>query len=211
MLEKPVIVVVGAGALGSYYGGRLARAGYEVHFLLRSEYEAVKERGMMVKSCHGDFFLGPEVVRVHRDASTMPRADLVIVSIKTTANSALPGMIGPVMKAGTILLTLQNGLGNEDFLAAHFGREHVIGGVAFVCINRTGPGVIEHTAHGNIKIGEMEASGSVSERVGRISEMFNGSGVKCEAVGDLKRARGDKLMCNIPFTGLSRPLQQTTD
>jgi 2-dehydropantoate 2-reductase len=178
---------------------------------MRSEYAAIRERGMTVKSCHGDFVIPADKINVHKDPATMPKADLAIISIKSTANAALPGMIGPLLKEGTILLTLQNGLGNEDFLSEHFGRERVLGGVAFVCINRTDPGVVEHTAHGNIKIGELTSSDKPTERVARIAAMFNASKVKCDVLTNLKQGRWEKLMWNIPFNGLTTALDRTTD
>jgi 2-dehydropantoate 2-reductase len=211
MLENPVIAIIGAGALGSYYGARLAQHGHNVHFLMRSEYAAIREKGMTVKSCHGDFAIPADKINVHNDPAKMPKADLAIITIKSTANAALPGMIGPILKDDTILLTLQNGLGNEDLLARHFGRERVLGGVAFVCINRTDPGVVDHTAHGNIKIGELTPAEKPTPRLSRISEMFNASKVKCETLNNLMQGRWEKLLWNIPFNGLSTALDRTTD
>ena len=76
------------------------------------------------------------------------RVDLVIVALKATANDALPDLLPPLLGPDTLLLTLQNGLGSEEFLAERFGAERVLGGLCFVCLNKTAPGVIEHGVTG---------------------------------------------------------------
>src|SRR5688572_2236170 len=147
------ISVVGAGALGGYYGARLAQHGHEVHFLFRSDYDAVRARGLTIKSVDGDFALPATHVRAHRDPREMPKSDLVLVTIKSTANHTIPDLVAPLLHETTAILTLQNGLGNEDLLAHHFGAGRVLGGMAFVCINRVAAGVIHHTDHGQIRLG----------------------------------------------------------
>ena len=93
---NPVIAIVGAGAVGAYYGGRLAQHGRDVHFLLRGDYDAVKARGWTAKSCHGDFTLPPNALHVYDDPAKMPKADLVIVTLKTTANDQFEPLIRPL-------------------------------------------------------------------------------------------------------------------
>jgi 2-dehydropantoate 2-reductase len=100
-----------------------------------------------------------------------------------------------------MLLTLQNGLGNEEFLASHFGAERVLGGLCFVCINRTAPGVIRHIAQGQISLGEF--SGIARQRTHDIAEMFRRAGVEVLVTDSLAEARWRKLVWNIPFNGLS--------
>src|SRR5947207_2171881 len=165
MLQKPVIAIVGTGAVGAYYGGRLAQHGHDVHFLLRGDYSAVKKHGWVIRSCHGDFSLPASAVRAYDDPAKMPAADLVIVTLKTTANDQFQRSIAPLVKEDTVILTLQNGLGNEERLAELFGAERIVGGMAFVCINRVEPGVVNHIAEGLITLGEFQ--GPASERVAR--------------------------------------------
>jgi 2-dehydropantoate 2-reductase len=207
--QKPVIAVVGTGAVGAYYGGRLAQHGQDVHFLLRGEYAAVKERGWTVRSHAGDFVLPAERVNAYDDPAKMPRADVVLVTLKTTANDQYEPLIRPLVKEGTILVTLQNGLGNEERLAELFGGERVIGGTAFVCINRVGPGVVHHIADGLITLGEFGRP--IGGRLTRLAEMFKVSQVPVRLADDLRYARWDKLVWNVPFNGLSAVLDQTTD
>jgi 2-dehydropantoate 2-reductase len=133
---KPTIAIIGAGAVGLYYGGRLAAAGLPVHFLLRSDYEAISTGGLRVRSCDGDFHLPPAAFGAHRSVDTMPAADVVLVALKSTSNHLYESLLRPVVKSDTAIVTLQNGLGNEDSLAALFGARRVFGGIAFTCINR---------------------------------------------------------------------------
>src|SRR5690554_2094210 len=141
---RPVIAVIGAGAIGAYYGGRLAHAGHAVHFLLRSDYEHVRAHGWTIRSCDGDFTLPAERLHVYHDPADMPRADLVLITLKTTANDQLPALVRPLLKEQTLLLTLQNGLGGDELLAETFGPQRVLGGLAFICANRGQPGEILH-------------------------------------------------------------------
>ncbi|HEY7119772.1 MAG TPA: putative 2-dehydropantoate 2-reductase [Tepidisphaeraceae bacterium] len=207
--HKPLIAIVGTGAIGAYYGGRLAQHGHDVHFLLRSDYDAVRERGWSVRSCHGDFVLPPSSLHAYDDPTRMPRADLVIVTLKTTANDQFEKLIAPLLKPDTTILTLQNGLGNEERLAELFGARRVLGGMAFVCINRVEPGVVHHIAEGLITLGEFEPIDD--QRVHRIARMFTASQIPCRVIDDLRYGRWEKLVWNVPFNGLSAVMDQTTD
>lgn len=204
------ISIIGAGAIGCYYGGRLAQHNRDVHFLLRSDYRHVRANGLRIKSIDGDFDLPPGRLHVYDDSAAMPRSDLVIVTLKTTGNDQLHRLIAPLVHDDTTILTLQNGLGNEDELARLFGAQRVLGGIAFTCINRTAPGVIEHIDYGLIRIGEFAQTG-LSDRITRIAEMFNSARVPCEPVENLLAARWDKLVWNIPFNGLGAMLDCSTD
>ncbi len=209
MTQNSLIAVVGAGSVGGYYGGRLAEHGHDVHFLLRSDYQAVRREGLQVRSCHGDFSFPPEKLRIYDDVRKMPKADLVLVTLKATSNDAYESLIRPLLKEDSAILTLQNGLGNERRLAELFGGRRVLGGMAFVCINRLKPGVIHHIDHGTIRLGEFD--GGPSPRATRIAEMFNASKVKCEVLPDLRYGRWLKLVWNIPFNGLGAVMDCTTD
>lgn len=206
--ERPVIAVVGAGAVGGYYGARLAQGGHDVHFLLRSDYERVRSHGWTIRSCHGDFQLFP--ANAHREPSTVPKADLVIVALKTTSEALYEPLVAPLLHAGTVILSIQNGLGPDERLAALFGTARVIGGLAFVCLNRGGPGEILHLDHGMVRMGEFVGSGS-SPRVEGIAGMFRACRIPCEVLPNLLAGRWEKLIWNVPFNGLGAALDLTTD
>lgn len=193
------VAVVGAGAVGLYYGGRLAEAGGDVRFLVRSDHDALRSDGLCVESVHGDFKL-PEPV-VFRSSAEIGAVDLVIVAWKTTANDRLAEVLPPLLDPHTEVLTLQNGLGNCEALAAIAGPERVLGGQCFVCLNRTGPGVVKHLAGGRVTLGEWRPG--VSGRAVELARRFKDAGVPATAVPDLERAQWEKLVWNIPFNGLS--------
>jgi 2-dehydropantoate 2-reductase len=201
------IAVIGAGALGLYYGAMLQRAGNEVRFLLRRDYEAITARGLTVTSPAGDFHL--DSVAGFREPAAMGEVDLVLVGLKTFANDRLIELMRPLMRRETAVLTLQNGLGNEELLAEAFGAGRVLGGVAFLCSNRGEPGVVHHLGQGPIRLGEF--AGGLSERALAVAGMFNAAGVRCEAVADLAKARWEKLVWNIPFNGLCALTAAPTD
>ncbi len=191
------IAIVGCGALGSYYGAKLCRDGKEVHFLLRSDYEVVRRRGVFIRSPEGDFHVNP---RCARQPEQIGVCDVILIGLKATANDQfqklLPTLVGP----HTAVVTLQNGLGNEEDLAALFPPTQILGGLCFVCLNRVEPGVIQHLAHGKIVLGEF--SGWPEPRTHDIASAIRHSGVPCEVTDNLRRAHWEKLVWNIPFNGL---------
>jgi len=191
------IAVVGCGALGSYYGARLCRAGHEVHFLLRSDYDAVRQKGVTVHSAGGDFHVRPLCACEPQEIGT---AELVLVALKTTANFALPYLLPPLAGPETAVLTLQNGLGNEAAIASLVGAEKTLGGLCFVCLNRLAPGEILHVAHGAVVMGEYGRPSQSRTRF--LAETIAASGVPCTATEDLAAAHWEKLVWNIPFNGL---------
>jgi 2-dehydropantoate 2-reductase len=195
------IAVVGSGAVGCYYGGKLAQFGRDVHFLMRSDYEHVKKRGLRILSKQGNVHL-PKV-NAHSTPESIGPCDLVLIALKSTANAALDSLIPPLLRpdGSTLLMTLQNGLGNEEYLAERFGADRVLGGLCFVCLNRTAPGVIEHFSHGRIEMGEFY--GLPLPRTWEIQGEFKRCGVVCSVLPDLGLARWRKLVWNVPFNGLS--------
>ena len=193
------IAVVGSGAVGCYYGGMLAHVGHDVRFLMRSDLDAVRRDGLVIDT-KGDVIRLPNV-QAFATAEEIGPVDLVLIAIKTTANEELEHLLPPLIGEHTSLLTLQNGLGNEEFLSARWGAERVMGALCFVCINRTEPGVIRHLDHGSISIGEFGKP--VSERVRAVAAAFNEATVEAHAVDNLAGERWRKLLWNIPFNGLS--------
>jgi len=189
--------IVGCGALGSYYGAKLARAGQEVHFLLRSDYDAVRRRGLAVRSPEGNFHINPKCARTPEKIGV---CDVVLIGLKATANDQFPKLLPPLVGPHTAIVTLQNGLGNEEQLAALFPPTQILGGLCFVCLNRVAPGVIEHLAHGRIVLGEF--SGWPEPRTHDIASAIRHSGVPCKVTDNLRRTHWEKLVWNIPFNGL---------
>ncbi len=204
--------IFGTGAVGGYYGACLQRAGLDVHFLLRSDYEHVSKHGLIVESTDGDFTL-PQV-HAYGDVSEMPRCDVVAVTLKTTQNHLLPQLLPAVVKDDGVVLVLQNGLGIEEEVARIVGSERVIGGLCFLCSNKVGAGHIHHLDYKEIKLGEYAPDyrpGGITERMQQIADDFERAGIPIQVAEDLLLARWQKLVWNIPYNGLSVVLDATTD
>jgi 2-dehydropantoate 2-reductase len=193
------IVIVGSGAIGSYYGSKLAYYGRDVHFLMRGDLYAVRKRGLHIRSKGENIHVAK--VNCHTSTEEIGPSDLVIIALKATSNDALPALLSPLLHEKTALLTLQNGLGSEEFLAEHFGAERVLGGLCFVCLNRIAPGVIEHYDYGRVAIGEFRRY--PQPRTHDIAWEFKRCGIVCSVIEDLVLERWRKLVWNIPLNGLS--------
>ena len=199
--SKPLkrVAIVGSGAIGGYYGARLAQAGVDVHFLLRRDYDHVRENGFHVESVAGDFDL-PEVTCAQSSQEIGP-VDLVVLAWKTTSNEHYSEVIAPLLHENTVILTLQNGLGNCEALAELFGSRRVLGGLCFICVNRLAAGHLSHTASGQVRIGEFQPDGS--DRLDKWVKFLSDGGINCRAVLSLEQAQWMKLVWNIPFNGLA--------
>jgi 2-dehydropantoate 2-reductase len=191
------IGVVGCGAVGSYYGAKLGRSGQETHFLLRSDYEAVRRKGVQILSPEGDFRFHPRCARSPEEIGV---CDLVLIGLKTTANDQVGRLVSPLVGPATAVMTLQNGLGNEELLAQNLGGEKILGGLCFVCLNRIEPGVVRHLAHGTIVMGEYRRW--PEPRTHDISALIRNAGVPCKVTDNLESAHWEKLVWNVPFNGL---------
>jgi 2-dehydropantoate 2-reductase len=191
------IAVVGCGAVGSYYGALLGRAGQEIHFLLRSDYDVVRQKGLTIRSVEGDFHVQPKCARTPEEIGI---CDMVLIGLKTTANDRFPKLLPPLVGAHTAVVTLQNGLGNTEQLARLFAPEQILSGLCFVCLNRVEPGVIHHLGYGMIVLGEYQRR--AGPRTQKLAAMFRDAGVPCKVTDNLARAQWEKLVWNIPFNGL---------
>ncbi len=191
------ISIVGCGAVGGFYGAKLCRIGRDVHFLIRSDFEAVRSGGVRIRSVDGDFQAHPTSARSPEEIGL---CDLVIVALKSTANHRLGELLPSLVGEHTALLTLQNGLGNEAALATLFPGRPVFGGMCFVCLNRIDPGVIQHIAHGKIVMGRH--GGPPDELTEAVAALIRSSGIPVDVSPDLEHAHWEKLVWNIPFNGL---------
>lgn len=204
--------VIGAGALGGYYGARLQQAGAAVHFLLRSDFNHVRIHGLQVDSKDGNFAL--PAVNAYRHAKDMPACDVVLVTLKATQNRLLPELLPPVVKEDSLVVVLQNGLGVEEDAARVVGPERVLGGLCFICSNKIGPGHICHLDYGQITLAEYTLDGKpagITGRLRRLEDDFKQAGIPVTLVDDLLTARWKKLVWNIPFNGLSVVLNARTN
>ncbi len=205
--------IVGTGAIGGFYGAWLQKIGLEVHFLLQRDYEHVRHHGLAISSISGDFTL-PHV-NAYNDVKNMPRCDVVLVALKTTQNHLLPHLLPPLVKEGGVVLMMQNGLGVEPEVAAIVGEAvEVLGGICFICSNKTSPGQIQHVDYGEVQLaayGQDRQSVGITATMRQIGADFEQAGVPIQLLEDLWLCRWKKLVWNIPFNGLSVVLDATTD
>lgn len=192
------IAIVGSGSIGLFYGSKLASAGCRVNFLMRSGFEAAVRNGIRIHSATSPLHIDkPDIAKSPGDIGP---CDGVIVAVKATSNAALPALIAPLLGEETWILTLQNGLGNEEFLASHFGADRILGGLCFVCLTRRNPVEVDHIGHGTLSVGEFH--GPPRNRTSRLVQTFQDGGVETRLVHDLAGERWRKLVWNIPFNGL---------
>jgi len=195
--------VLGTGAVGGYYGARLHHGGLDVHFLLHSDYEHVHEQGLRVESKHGDFSI-PQP-HAYSDPRELPPCDVAMVCLKTTQNALLRTLLPHAVKPGGVVLMMQNGLAIEEMIAAVVPQQTILGGLAFLCSNKIGPGHIHHLDYGDVRIGEHAPDGSaagVTGTVEQIVEDFDRAGIPVAPEADLVAARWKKLVWNITYNGL---------
>ncbi|WP_339543834.1 putative 2-dehydropantoate 2-reductase [Pseudomonas sp. RA_35y_Pfl2_P32] len=213
--QPPRIGIIGTGAIGGFYGVMLARAGFDVHFLLRSEFSAVAECGLQLHSApFGALALNP--VQAYNTAEDMPPCDWLLVGAKTTSNRELAPAIIQAAAAGAKVLLLQNGLDVEDGLRELLPDSlHLLGGLCFICVHRAGPGIIEHQALGAVHVGYH--SGPVMADVAARQQivehgagLFRTAGLDSQAMANLQQARWQKLVWNVPYNGLSVLLGAST-
>ena len=203
----PRIAVVGSGSIGLFYGGRLAADGNSVRFLMRSGYPEAAREGIRIFSASGDLHLTEP--RIFREASEIGPMDLVLVAVKATANEALKDLLPPLLHPATRILTLQNGLGNEEFLAELAGADRILGGLCFVCLTRRTPASVDHIGHGTLSLGKF--SGPPDPQTHALAGMFRRSGVETHVVENLATERWRKLVWNVPFNGLAAVGNITTN
>jgi 2-dehydropantoate 2-reductase len=213
-VAKPTIGIIGTGAIGGFYGLMLARAGFDVHFLLRSEFSAVAERGLQLDHASlGPLALKP--VQAYSSAADMPPCDWLLVGAKTTQNADLAPAIIQAAAPDAKVLLLQNGLDVEDSLRELLPDSlHLLGGLCLICVHRAGPGVITHQALGSVNVGyhsgpadDEQASMSIVEEG---AGLFRAAGIDAQAMPNLHQARWQKLVWNIPYNGLSVLLGAST-
>ncbi|MGM0451637.1 MAG: putative 2-dehydropantoate 2-reductase [Thermodesulfobacteriota bacterium] len=205
------IGIIGTGAVGGYYGALLVHHGFEVHFLLHSDFDAVRRYGLYVESKNGDMHL--PTVNAYGDPADMPPCDIVIIALKTTENDHLKTILPEVVKADGIVLTLQNGFGVEKDLSRIVPGATVMGGLCFLCSNKVGPGHIKHLDYGSIRLGQYsrdETSAGITSALKDTADILGRASIAVHMTDNLGKARWEKLVWNIPFNGLSVVLNANT-
>jgi 2-dehydropantoate 2-reductase len=190
------ILVMGAGAVGAYFGARLQVAGEEVVFCARgANLAAMREQGLDITSIRGALRL-PAVAATDNPREFAPY-DLVLFCVKTYDTESAARALNACLKPGAAVLTLQNGIENEERLESIFGRGVVMGGNARVGVEMAAPGRLVHLSTGHIDFGELD--GRITERARAYADAFRRAGVLGELSTNIRTLRWDKLLWNGAF------------
>jgi 2-dehydropantoate 2-reductase len=198
--------IIGTGAIGGYYGAKLAHAGQEVHFLLRSDYEYVKQHGLQVDSCDGSFHL--DDVNAYQRPEDMPVCDVVLVCLKSVNNSKLLALLPPLLHDRTLVVLIQNGIGVEEDVQKMFPDVQLAAGLAFICSAKTQPGIVSHQCYGSINLADYSCRDEAL--ILAVVDEFREAGIETGLV-EYHEARWKKAVWNMPFNGMTVALHTQTD
>jgi 2-dehydropantoate 2-reductase len=175
--------VVGAGGVGGYFGARLAQAGNEVCVVARGQHlAAIREHGLRIRSIKGDASVA---VTASEDPAEIGPCDVVLLCVKSYDTEHAAAQLGPLLSHGAAVVSLQNGIENEERIAASVGSDRVIGGAAFIFSSIIEPGVVEHTG-GPARLVFGELNSKHSDRVERLLETLQGAGIDAEIAADIR-------------------------
>jgi 2-dehydropantoate 2-reductase len=194
------IGVMGAGGVGGYYGARLASAGAEVGLIARGYHlAAIRERGLRVRADDGDFTVR---VAASDDPAEIGPCDAVLFCVKSYDTDQAATLLGPLLKPETGVVSLQNGVDNEERIVARIGPEHVLGGASFILAHIAEPGVVEQV--GSVRrVIFAELDGSRSERVTRLLAEFRRAEIDSDLADDIRVVLWDKFAFLCALAGLT--------
>lgn len=194
------ILVIGAGAIGSLYGGKLAQAGFEVSIFCRSGADEIKKNGIFVESVWGNFLFKPHEIFSDPKKIT-PKFDFVLVATKVLPEVKVADLIVPALSPSTSIILLQNGIHIESELQKKFPKHHLISALAFVCVSRISPQKILHQDYGRLVIGDF--CNENSEKTQELAAAWRQSGVDCALSSNIRLERWKKLIWNAAFNPMS--------
>lgn len=198
--------IIGTGAIGGFYGGKLAKAGQEVHFLLHKDYEYVKQNGLQVDSCDGPFHL--DGVNAYNDTTAMPPCDVMLVCLKSINNGMLKTLLPPLLHQRTLVVLIQNGIGVEEDVQRDFPGVQLAAGLAFICSAKTEPGRVNHQCYGSINLANYSCRDEAL--MAAVVAEFREAGIETGFV-EYHEARWKKAVWNMPFNGMTVALHAQTD
>ncbi len=193
------IAVMGAGAVGGYFGAKLAASGQSAAFIARGQHlEILRKDGLKIKSPHGELHI--RSLFTSNPAEVGP-VDLILFCVKSYDTEKAAKEIAPLVRENTRILSLQNGIDNPDKIAALWGKSRTLAGVVYIGACVSAPGLIEHSSGGRIVLGELD--GEVSEETERVDELFSDSQIPCVLSTEIRKVMWKKLVWNAPFGALS--------
>jgi 2-dehydropantoate 2-reductase len=197
----PSILIIGAGAVGAFFGSALARQGAQVSVVCRSDYEAVASRGYHIRSKQlGDHTFTPHAV-FDSTAAAGNDYDYVILATKVTAQLDRAALLRPAVAAHSGIVLLQNGVDIETEIAAAFPDNELLSAIAFIGVSRTGPGEVHHQSLGSLTVGRFP--NGIGAAAQKLAALFEASGVRCKLTEDVVTARWQKALWNATFNPIS--------
>jgi len=202
-MKQDKILIIGAGAIGSFYGAILSKAGTEVSVVCRSDYPAVKQNGFTIKSNDlGDWTFRPSQVTKSAAEYTGP-ADYIILCTKVIPEINRIKLLQAAVTPKTCIVFIQNGVEIEQELSNAFPNNEIISGLAFICCNRRAPGIIHHLAYGKLTLGSLNKITSISNRAQHLANLFNRAGIESIVTDQIISHRWLKCLWNASFNPLS--------
>lgn len=192
--------VIGAGAVGCFYGGKLAQHGHSVHFFSKSNGQILNQKSIKVKSIWGNFLFKADF---YDDAQKMPPADIVLVCIKALPSVDYKKLLATSLRPDSIIVLLQNGIYIEEQIAQVFPKHSIVAALAFTCINRIRPNLIDHSDYGHVKIAPASSKVLHQKQARELAAIFQGSQIPTEYHDNHLLIRWQKLVWNIAFNPLS--------
>jgi 2-dehydropantoate 2-reductase len=194
------IAVMGTGAVGAYFGAKLAAAGHELVFIARGQHlEAMRRAGLRIDSPQGNLHV--------RDALFCDKpaqagaVELVLFSVKSYDTEAAAGALAPLIDDATLIVSLQNGVDNPEKLARLWGDRRIFAGVAYIGAQIIAPGVILHSAGGKIVFGQEPSANTAAAQL--IERTLSGAGINCAISEEIQKVQWAKLLWNAPFCAIS--------
>lgn len=194
------IAVMGTGAVGAYFGARLAAAGHDLVFIARGKHlEAMRRHGLRVNSPGGALHI--ENACFTADASDAGKVELILFCVKSYDTESAAEFLAPLIGAPTAILSLQNGIDNPEKIARRWGNERTLTGVVYIGAQVAAPGVVNHSAGGKIIFGP--STDAVGENAKLVEQTLSAAGIPCELSGDIQKMQWTKLLWNAPFCAVS--------
>ncbi|MDD9150070.1 MULTISPECIES: ketopantoate reductase family protein [unclassified Sporolactobacillus] len=197
------VAVLGAGAIGCFFGGLLAREKQDVTFVARGRtLDYLLSHDLMVKSINGDFSLPVKAADAEHLQRQETDFDFVLLSVKSTALTDVMPALRVLTGQGTRIICLLNGIGNEEKLADEFGADRIVGGSAFISIIREAPGIVNHVGEGTLVIGGWQGDGPAgvpNKKLDELAGVLRSAGIKAEVTDHIRRIKWEKLLWNITY------------
>jgi len=194
------IGVIGIGAVGGYFGAKLAHAGQDVTFIgTESSVSALKEKGLCIKSYQGDFEI--KNPKVAHDFRRIADCDIILFCLKSYNTEEVAKALKPKISEHSLIISMQNGVENEEILSKIFGPERVIGAVVYITSSVPEKGVIKHTGYGKVVFGEL--TGEITDRLRKIEKLFIDSNIPAGISTDIKKDLWKKLILNTAYNGFT--------